>query len=84
MAQRVKDLVLPQLWHRLQLQLGFDSWSVELPYAAGAAKKKKKKKKKKKSVLDLTLSLGLHFLMKAFMSHKTDKYVRILLLLCLC
>ena len=26
MVQRVKDAVLPQWWHRLQLQLGFDLW----------------------------------------------------------
>ena len=25
-VQQVKDLVLPQLWHRLQMQLGFDPW----------------------------------------------------------
>ena len=26
-AQQVKDMALPQLWHRLQLQLGFAPWS---------------------------------------------------------
>ena len=26
MAQRVKDSLVPQLWHRLQLQRGFDPW----------------------------------------------------------
>ena len=26
LAQCIKDLALPQLWHRSQLQLGFDSW----------------------------------------------------------
>ena len=34
--QRVKDLVLLQLWHRSQLQLGFDPWLEEPPYATGA------------------------------------------------
>ena len=38
--------MLPQLWHRLQLCLGFDPWPQELPYAAVAAKKKKEKKKR--------------------------------------
>ena len=27
LAQWVRDLVLPQLWHRLQLQVGFNPWS---------------------------------------------------------
>ena len=43
-AQRVKDLVLLQLWHRLQLKLRLNSLAQELPYATGVAKKGKKKK----------------------------------------
>ena len=43
-VQWVKDLVLLQLWLRVQLWLGFDSLAWELPYAAGAAKKEKKMK----------------------------------------
>ena len=42
LAQWVKDLMLPQLWHRPQLQLQFDPWPEELPYATGAAIKRKK------------------------------------------
>ena len=37
----VKDLALLKLWHRLQLQLRFDPWAREIPYAMGTAKKKK-------------------------------------------
>ena len=36
-AQQVKDPALPQLWHRSQLQLRFNPWSGELPYATDAA-----------------------------------------------
>ena len=46
LAQWVKDLVLPQLWHRSQLRLRFMAW--ELPYAAGVAEKEKKKKRKER------------------------------------
>ena len=42
MAQRVKDLALQKLWHRLQLWLGLDPWPRELPYATGVAEKEKK------------------------------------------
>ena len=46
-VQWVRDLTLPQLWHRSQLQLGFDPWpGWELPHAMGVAKKKKKKEEK--------------------------------------
>lgn len=30
LVQWVKDLVLPQLWHRSQLWLGFDPWPRDL------------------------------------------------------
>ena len=40
MVQQIKDLALGQLWHRLQLQLGFHPWPWELLYAEGEAKKK--------------------------------------------
>ena len=43
MAQRVKDLALQKLWHRLQLWLGLDPWPRELPYATGVAEKEKKR-----------------------------------------
>lgn len=38
-AQWVKHLALPQLWHRVLLQLECDPWPGELPYATSAAKK---------------------------------------------
>ena len=42
--QWVKDVVLPQLWYRLQLRLEFDPWpGNQIPYGMGAAIKKKKK-----------------------------------------
>ena len=41
----LKDLVLPQLWSRLQMWLRFHPWPGKLPYAKGAAIKFKKKKK---------------------------------------
>ena len=47
-AQRVKDLALPQLLFRLQLQLKSDSWPGN-SICGRAAKKKKKKEKKRKS-----------------------------------
>ena len=39
-AQWVKDLVLPQLWYRLQLQLRFDSWPRNFHMLQGRPKKK--------------------------------------------
>ena len=42
LAQWVKDLVLAQLWHRLQLWLGSDPWPGNF-ICHGAAKKDKKK-----------------------------------------
>ena len=40
MAQCVKDLALPPLWHRSQLGLGFDFLAWELAYVTGWSKKK--------------------------------------------
>ena len=37
----LKDLVWPQLWHRLQLQLGFDPWSGNHICHRAAEKEKK-------------------------------------------
>ena len=37
----LKDMALPQLWGRLQLQLRIQLLVWELPYAMGVAKKKK-------------------------------------------
>ena len=45
MVQWVQDLVLPQLWHRSQMQLGFN------PYATGAARGKESLIRRPKSVL---------------------------------
>ena len=45
MVQWVKDPVLPQLWHRSQLQLKFDAWPGN--FQASSAKKGKGEKKKK-------------------------------------
>ena len=42
LAQWVKDLVLSQLWHRLQLRLGFDPWIGNLHMLQVRPKKKKK------------------------------------------
>lgn len=41
LAQCIKDLMLLQLGHRSQLQIGFNSLAQELLYAGGAAIKKK-------------------------------------------
>ena len=49
LAQWVKDVVLPQLQLRSQLQLGSDPWSRNF-ICCGAAKKKNKKKKKKEQL----------------------------------
>jgi len=46
LAQWVKDLVLPQLCHSLQLQLRFYPLAWELSYTVGTAIKKKKERKK--------------------------------------
>ena len=51
------SVLLLQLWHRSQLQLGLDLWPREPPYDMGAEKKRKKyclKKlhKRKNSLLD--------------------------------
>ena len=43
-AQWVKDPALPQLQHRLQLQLGADPWSRNSMCCSVAKKEKKKKK----------------------------------------
>ena len=48
MEQWVKDLVLPQLQHRLQLWLGFDPWP-GTPYDTVCRKRKKKTKNKNKN-----------------------------------
>ena len=45
-AQSVKDLALPQLWHRLQLQLGSDPWPRN-SICHGAAKKGGEKKEER-------------------------------------
>ena len=42
MEQRVKDLPSPQLWHRLQLKLGFDPWPGKFHMLQVQPKKKKK------------------------------------------
>ena len=42
MAQQVKDLVLLQLWCRLQLKLRFNPWPKELHMLSVQPKKKKK------------------------------------------
>ena len=49
LLQWVKDLALPQLWHRSQLQLRFNPWPRNFHMQW---KQKKKKKKKKKEKLD--------------------------------
>ena len=40
----VKDLALPQLWCRSQLQFSWDPWPGDFPYALGAAEKGNKGK----------------------------------------
>ena len=42
--QWVKDLVLPELWRRLQLQLGFDPWPGHFHMPRVQTKKKKKRR----------------------------------------
>ena len=44
MAQQVKDLLLPQLWHKLQLWHRFDPWPGNFHMPVVAKKKKKKGK----------------------------------------
>ena len=41
-VQRVKNLALPQLWCRLQLQLDFDPWPRNFHMSWAQLKKKKK------------------------------------------
>ena len=43
LVQWVKDLTLPQLWHKLQLQLRFYPWSGNFQMPGVGLKKKKKK-----------------------------------------
>ena len=52
-VQWVKDLALPHLWHRLQVQLRLDSWfdPWKLSYATGVAKINKKISKVLRTVL---------------------------------
>lgn len=45
LAQWVKDMALPQLWHRSQLWIRFDPWLRNFQYATGAAKNEKNKQK---------------------------------------
>ena len=47
-AQWVKDLLLPQLCHRLHLRLGFNPWPRNFHMAMDAAESEKKKKKNRK------------------------------------
>ena len=42
-VQCVKDPALLQLWHRLQLCLGFDLLAQKLPYAVGAGKRERER-----------------------------------------
>ena len=37
--REVRDPALPHLWHRSQLQLRFNPWPGELPYALGVVVK---------------------------------------------
>ena len=41
-VQWFKDLLLLQLWHRLQLQLGFNPWPQELSYAVSVSRKRER------------------------------------------
>ena len=47
---RVKDLVLPQLWYRSQLQLGFDPWPRNFHMCAVRVAEKEKTKRNSKLV----------------------------------
>ena len=51
-----KDLTLPQLWHRSQVQFGFDPWSRNLHIPCVQPKKKKKRPDscKSKQMADFT------------------------------
>ena len=42
-AQQVKDLALLQLWHRLQLQLGYNAWPGNVHRLRVWLKKKKQR-----------------------------------------
>ena len=56
MAQWVKDLVLLQLWHRMQLHLRFDTWSRNnFHMLKGQPKKKKKKERERERERELRL-----------------------------
>ena len=52
LVQWVRDPVLLQLWHRLQLQLRCDPWpgNFHMPWEQSKQKKRKKERKKKKTV----------------------------------
>lgn len=47
-VQQVKDPVLPQLWHRSQLGLGFDPWSKNFHMLRERPEKKERKEERKK------------------------------------
>lgn len=63
-AQWLKDLVLPQLWYTLHLQLGVNPWPGNFPMPGVWQKKKKTKKKKgptacrDKAVIQTRLGFG--------------------------
>ena len=44
MAQQVKDMAFPQLWHRLQMSLRFDPWPRDFHMLQGRPKIKNKNK----------------------------------------
>ena len=47
---RLKDMMLPQLWHRSQLQVGFDSWSGNsIRYGVEKKKKEEEEEEEKRS-----------------------------------
>ena len=52
LTQRVKDLALLWLWHRLAAVAPIPPLAWELPYAVGAALKKKKKEKKSRHTIE--------------------------------
>ena len=58
-VQWVKDLVLLELWCRLQLQLGFNPWPSNF-HMHGCGQKKKKKKKVQVWVVQAQLELALY------------------------
>ena len=65
----LKNLVLPQLWHRLKLWLRSDSWPRNsICHGEARTKKKKKKRKKERKIFFTTMLHFSFFFLPSFFS----------------